>query len=62
VDQVHQEATWFCHQNLFQMQVDIMGLMVAMAKASAIPNIHLSQVKTKDLDKDFKRIEDRMGC
>jgi hypothetical protein len=40
----------------------IMGMMVAMAKASAIPNIDLSQVKTKDLDKDFKRLEDRMGC
>jgi hypothetical protein len=40
-----------------------MGLMVAMAKASAIPNIDLSQVKTKkDSDKDFKRLEDRMGC
>jgi hypothetical protein len=40
----------------------IMGMMVAMAKASAIPNIDLSQVKTKDLDKDFKRLEDGMGC
>jgi hypothetical protein len=39
-----------------------MGLRVAMAKASAIPNIDLSQVKTKDLDNDFKRLEDRMGC
>ena len=40
----------------------IMGLRVAMAKASAIPNIDLSQVKTKDLNKAFKRLQNRMGC
>jgi hypothetical protein len=45
MDQVHQEATYIAIKNSARCKLLILGLMAALAKTSAVPNIDLSQEK-----------------